>query len=217
VTLRDTWAPTIQPEKKENQRSRGKGGNDNDRQKKSSEPLPDEQRIAFRLSKILSVEPHPTVPESFVVCKLDCGDDSPRTVVGKLPKDLIDDVIKNETPVVAVTNLKPAKIAGVESTAMLLAAVKGEGDDEKLSLLTCSVADQDAPVGSLLQIDSCEPPQPDDMLKSKGAQKVWDRVKSALKVSSDGEAVYAKDGKELKLVTKSKSSISCDLKDCTIQ
>ena len=46
--------------------------------------------------------------------------------------------------VVVITNLKPAKLAGIESQGMLLCA---EGPDGNLALLT---AEKDLPSGSLI-------------------------------------------------------------------
>jgi len=213
VTLRDNWA--VEPEKQENERARGKAGN-KELSSISNEPVADVLRVAFRLARILSVEPHPTFPESLVVCKVDCGDDFPRTVVGKLPKNLIEDAILSKRPVLTVTNLKPAKIAGVESTAMLLAAVKGEGETETLSLLRPKESNVTA--GTTLQVESFGVLQPDDMLKSKGAQKVWDRVKSALRVNSEGKVVFlSEQGKECDLKTVSDIPVTCELMDCVIQ
>jgi tRNA-binding EMAP/Myf-like protein len=151
--------------------------------------------VAFRAATIVEAGPHPEA-DSLVVCKVDCGDISEdgsselRTVVaglaGKIP---LDKMVGKK--VVAVTNLKPAKMRGIESTAMLLAASDGsEGDDEIVELLNVS---GDVPNGELLTVDGMEASEPDPMMKSKGALKAFDRVKAALKANSDGEAVWVDD------------------------
>ncbi|MBQ1815845.1 MAG: methionine--tRNA ligase, partial [Ruminococcus sp.] len=58
-----------------------------------------------------------------------------RTIVSGIakfyqPEDLIGKKI------LFVSNLKPVKLCGVESRGMILSAVEGEGDDERLQVLT---------------------------------------------------------------------------------
>ena len=92
---------------------------------------------------------------------------------------------------------------GIVSEAMLLTAATGsdddddddDDDDEKIQLLP--VPDS-TPDGELLTFKNT--PEPDAMLKSKGALKVWDRVKADLKTKVDGEVVFIKDGKECKII-----------------
>mmetsp|Transcript_14877 Transcript_14877/g.32436 ORF Transcript_14877/g.32436 Transcript_14877/m.32436 type:complete len:104 (-) Transcript_14877:23-334(-) len=74
---------------------------------------------------------------------------------------------------------------GIMSTAMLLAA--SDESDEKVELLKVP---ESVPNGELLQFEGKEPSQPDEMLKSKGALKAWERVKACLQSSKDGDAIY---------------------------
>ena len=79
-------------------------------------------------------------------------------------------------------------MSGVESTAMLLAASNGkEGDDEIVQLLDVP---ESVSNGELLYFEDMEPCEPDAMLKSKGAIKVWERVQARLRVNENGEATY---------------------------
>ena len=88
---------------------------------------------------------------------------------------------------------------GIESGAMLLAASDGkEGDEETVELL--DVPDS-VPNGELLSFENMEPCEPDGMLKSKGALKVWDRVKAKLRVDENGEAIYQDDDVVRKILT----------------
>lgn len=66
--------------------------------------------------------------------------------------------------VACVCNLKPAKMRGVESFAMVLAA----GTD-RVELVT---PPQGSKVGERLTVDGMGEPQPDEVLKSKSQQKV---------------------------------------------
>ena len=207
VTLRDTWgAPPAggrggkaeQPKQKSQQANPRKQGGG------QAPILEDARRVALRAGTILEAGPHPEA-DSLIVCKLDCGDkneageaEEPRTVVAGLAGKIPYEKLTNRK-VVCITNLKPAKMRGIESTAMLLAASDGkEGDDETVELL--DVPDS-VPNGELLSFENMDPCEPDGMLKSKGALKVWDRVKSKLKVNENGEATYKDDDTERKLLT----------------
>lgn len=196
VTLRDTWgAPT-----EKNQRNRGQNNNDGSHRGRGGRqvqekkgPVEDIRRVAFRAATILEAGPHPEA-DALLVCKADCGDKaedgSPeyRTIVaglaGKIP---LEELVGKK--IVAVTNLKPAKMRGIESTAMLLAASDGaEGDNEKVELLNVP---QEVPNGELLSIDGMEASEPDPMMKSKGALKAFDRAKQGLFANTDSEATWA--------------------------
>mmetsp|Transcript_51 Transcript_51/g.243 ORF Transcript_51/g.243 Transcript_51/m.243 type:complete len:855 (-) Transcript_51:137-2701(-) len=189
TTLRDTWGVTDKKQNAQQQRSRGGGGRGQKQQSKPQEPVEDARRVALRAATILSVLPHPEA-DSLLVCEVDCGDKGddggtqPRTVVaglaGKIPAE---DLVGQK--VVTVTNLKPAKMRGIMSTAMLLAA--SDESDEKVELLKVP---ESVPNGELLQFEGKEPSQPDEMLKSKGALKAWERVKACLQSSKDGDAIY---------------------------
>jgi hypothetical protein len=121
----------------------------------------------------------------------------PRTVVAGLAgKIAMTDLIGKK--VVAVTNLKPAKMRGIESQAMLLAASDGNEENEKVELL--GVPDS-VPNGELISFDGKEPSEPDEMMKSKGALKVWDRVKAGFQTNDEGEAVYFAEGKAFRMMT----------------
>ena len=155
--------------------------------------------MAIRAATIISVEPHPDA-ENLLVCQVDCGDATTavdgssstdamqtRTVVaglaGKIP---INELIGRK--VLAITNLKPAKMRGIESTAMLLAASNGlEDGDEIVELLDVPA---EIPNGELISLEGKDPSIPDTMLKSKGAIKAWERAKSNLKVNDAGVAIF---------------------------
>lgn len=207
VTLRDTWG-TEKTKNGDKGRNRGRGkGNNSDAPKSSGggggQPVEDVRRVAFRAGTILEAGPHPEA-DSLLVCKLDCGDKDddgntePRTVVAGLAGKIPTDELVGKK-VVAVTNLKPAKMRGIESTAMLLAASDGkEGDDETVELL--SVPDE-VQNGELLSIEGKEDSIPDEMMKSKGALKCFDRVKAALRANADGEATWVDGESTYRLMT----------------
>ncbi len=99
----------------------------------------DFQKIKLKVGKVLTAE---NIKGSNKLLKLsvDIGEQSPRTLVAGLagiykPDELIGKKI------IVVTNMKPAKIFGVESNGMLLAAV----NKDKVAILT---VDSDIEVGS---------------------------------------------------------------------
>lgn len=87
-------------------------------------------KIKLRTAKIVKCENHPKA-DKLLVLTLDLGDETRQVVSGikefYTPEDLIG------KKVVAVVNLKPVKLRGVESKGMILAAEDSQG---KLSLLT---------------------------------------------------------------------------------
>ena len=221
VTLRDTWgAPT---EKGQGGRNRGRGGGSNNSQNKSGgggggAPVEDCRRVAFRAATILEAEPHPDA-DALLVCKVDCGDtdedgsSKPRTVVAGLAgKIAIENLVGRK--IVVVTNLKPSKMRGIESSAMLLAASTGSDDDEIVELLDVP---SDVPNGELLSIEGKDASEPDPMMKSKGALKAFDRVKNSLRANAEGEATWVDGDNALRLTTSAGPVKTSSLKDAVIQ
>ena len=184
VTLRDTWGAAKKTE------TRNRGGRNQNQRPQASNAAEDILRVAFKASKVLSVSPHPEA-DSLLVCTVDCGDKTvdgdvaPLTVVAGLAGKVSKEELVGQK-VVAVTNLKPAKMRGIESQALLLAAFEA-GESEKLELL--QVPDS-VPNGELLRFEGKASPQPDGMLKSKGALKAWERAKACLRTSRDGIVQY---------------------------
>jgi len=79
-------------------------------------------RLELKVGEILSVEKHPDADKLYVM-KVDLGGDDIRQIVaGMKPYYQRDDMIGKK--VVIVANLKPAKLRGVKSEGMLLAAQK---------------------------------------------------------------------------------------------
>lgn len=61
------------------------------------------------------------------LCKVDCGDEQPRQIIAGLQAFVPRDVMQGLN-VVTVCNLKPAKLAGQMSEAMILAASCMDGE-----------------------------------------------------------------------------------------
>ena len=147
--------------------------------------LPDILRVDLRVGKIVSAERHPDA-DSLYVEMIDVGEDTPRQVVSGLAKHIELEALVDKK-VVVVCNLKPAKMRGVESAGMVLAA-----GEEVVELLE---PPPEARVGEPVMVEGGDAPQPDAMLKSKSAQKVWDRVVEKLQTDDCQRGTY--DGKVL--------------------
>jgi len=201
VTLRDTWRMARDLKKDQNKKGRNRGqgkvqGKANGG--KNGAVIEDARRVAVRAATILEAGFHPDA-DNLIVCKIDCGERTePRTIVAGLGGKIALEELTGKK-IACVTNLKAAKMRGIESTAMLLAALNGkDGIDEKVELL---VIPESVANGELLSFEGKEVSVPDEMMKSKGAQKAFERFRRSLQVNKDGEVVFANDGKEYRMLT----------------
>ena len=87
---------------------------------KLEEPFP----LAMKVGQINSVEDHPDA-DSLYLIQVDLGEKEPKQVVAGLKNDFPPGELKGKK-FVFVTNMKPKKIRGKESQAMILVAVDGE-------------------------------------------------------------------------------------------
>jgi len=79
------------------------------------------QALDIRTALILTAGRHPKA-DRLLVLTVDVGELEPRTVVAGLAEHYPEPEVLVGKTVLAVCNLKPAKLRGIESTAMLLAA-----------------------------------------------------------------------------------------------
>lgn len=85
--------------------------------------IEDFMKVDLRVGKIVSAE-RVEKSEKLVKLKVDIGTET-RQVVGGIGKNYTPEDLMGKT-IVIVTNLKPAKLMGVESQGMLLAANSGD-------------------------------------------------------------------------------------------
>ena len=142
--------------------------------------LPDPSKLDIRIGTILAVEKHPDA-ETLYVEKVELGEDKPRTVVSGLVKYMTEDQLLNRQ-VVLLCNLKPAKMRGVESQAMVLATTSVDGTVVELL---------DPPSGSsngdVAYFESYKG-VPEKQLNSK--KKVWENIYPNLQTNVKRQAVY---------------------------
>uniref|UniRef100_A0A9J8BWA4 Tyrosine--tRNA ligase n=3 Tax=Cyprinus carpio TaxID=7962 RepID=A0A9J8BWA4_CYPCA len=147
-------------------------------------------RLDIRVGKVISVEKHPDA-DSLYLEKIDVGEEQPRTVVSGLVAYLSQEQLQDRL-VVLLCNLKPQKMRGIESQAMLLCA-SIEGEPRKVEPL-------DPPEGSApgdrVYVEGYESGKPDDELKPK--KKVFEKLQVDLKISDEFVAQW----KEQNLTTK---------------
>jgi methionyl-tRNA synthetase len=85
--------------------------------------IQDFQKLEIKVGKVLSVEDHPDA-DKLMVMRVDVGEEKPRTLVAGL-KAYYEPAGLAGKLVAVVTNLEPARLRGVLSQGMLLAAQDG--------------------------------------------------------------------------------------------
>lgn len=139
----------------------------------------DVSRLDLRIGKILEVSRHPDA-DALYVEKIDCGDTTgPRTVISGLVKHVPIDEMKDKH-VVVLCNLKPAKMRGILSEAMVMCA----STPEKVELLKTP---ENVKPGDRVTFDNY-PGEPDPQLNPK--KKIWEQVAPDIKTNEDGIAMY---------------------------
>jgi len=101
-------------------------------------PFGEFKRLRFKVGLVKEVQNHPNADKLFVI-RVDLGDEERQLVAGLKGYYGAEEMVGKK--VVVVTNLEAARLRGVESRGMLLAAQSGS----VVSLLT---VDKDVPAGS---------------------------------------------------------------------
>lgn len=162
-------------------------------------------RLDIRVGKVIEVQKHPDA-DSLYVSKVDLGDSTgPRTVVSGLAKIIPQEQLENRF-VVALCNLKPAKMRGVESQAMILCASREEPREvEPLS------PPENSKPGDIVSVEGYENSQPDEHLNPK--KKVWETLQPDFKTSSNCVAQWQGNP----LFTTSGTITCCSMKGAPIK
>ncbi|XP_037714316.1 aminoacyl tRNA synthase complex-interacting multifunctional protein 1 [Drosophila subpulchrella] len=135
-------------------------------------------RLDLRVGKIVEVGRHPDA-DSLYLEKIDCGEAAPRTVVSGLVKFVPLEEMQNRL-VVVMCNLKPAKMRGVTSEAMVMCA----STPDKVEVLSPPAG---AVPGDLVHCEGY-PRQPDAQLNPK--KKIFEACAPDLKTNADLVACY---------------------------
>lgn len=152
---------------------------ENDKTVASSEELAvDVGRLDIRVGKIVSVKKHPDA-NSLYVEEVDIGEGKPRTVVSGLVKFVPIEEMENRM-VVLLCNLKPAKMRGISSEAMVLCA----STPEKVEVL---IPPEGAKPGDRVFVEGYSK-EPDPVLNPK--KKIFETVAVDLKTDDNRNATY---------------------------
>ena len=87
----------------------------------------------MKVAKIISVNDHPDA-DKLIVLKISLGTEQ-RQIVAGIKENYSNEELKSRN-IVVVTNLRPAKLRGIESNGMLLAAVEEKEGKEIVKLLS---------------------------------------------------------------------------------
>ena len=107
-------------------------------------PFSDWKKIDIRVGKILKVEDIEGADKLYKL-EVDVGEEKPRTLVAGIKKHYKKEELKGKKCIV-FCNLEPAKIKGIESEGMILAAVSD--DESKIVLIQ---PEKDIEVGSRIR------------------------------------------------------------------
>lgn len=133
-------------------------------------------KLDIRVGKIIEIQKHPDA-DSLYVSKVDVGDSSgPRTVVSGLAKLIPQEELEGRL-VVTLCNLKPAKMRGIESQAMVLCASSEE--PRKVEPLTPPPGSH---AGDRIFVEGYENKSTIEQLNPK--KKVWETLQADLKTSN---------------------------------
>ncbi|XP_077611914.1 aminoacyl tRNA synthase complex-interacting multifunctional protein 1 isoform X3 [Crocuta crocuta] len=142
-----------------------------------SKPI-DVSRLDLRVGCIITARKHPDA-DSLYVEEVDVGETVPRTVVSGLVNHVPLEQMQNRM-VILLCNLKPAKMRGVISQAMVMCA----SSPEKVEILS-------PPTGSVpgdrIVFDAF-PGEPDKELNPK--KKIWEQIQPDLCTNDDCVATY---------------------------
>ncbi|KAF5398950.1 Aminoacyl tRNA synthase complex interacting [Paragonimus heterotremus] len=148
----------------------------------SADAAVDVGRLDMRVGRIVEVQQHPDA-DSLYVEKVDLGEGRLRTVVSGLVKFVPIEALQDRVGIF-MCNLKPAKMRGVESEAMLMCASAPDvGQVEPLILESSTEVQLGEPV-----VVPGFAYNPDEQLNPK--KKIFEQVKPDLRVDQDGFATY---------------------------
>jgi len=185
-------AVTVKADEKEQKKAKPAKDNKpaNDKPAKENKPAKDKKdaggdsapvdvgRLDMRVGHIRTAKKHPDA-DALYVEEIDCGDDKPRTVISGLVK-FVPEAEMQDRMVVVLCNLKPSKMRGIMSEAMVMCA----STPEKVELL---VPPPGSKPGDHVLVEGFTR-SPDAQLNPK--KKIFEACAPDLRVNSAKEATY---------------------------
>ncbi|XP_055529687.1 aminoacyl tRNA synthase complex-interacting multifunctional protein 1 [Wyeomyia smithii] len=144
----------------------------------TDEPPIDVGRLDMRVGKIVEVSRHPDA-DSLYLEKIDCGESASRTVISGLVKFIPIEEMQNRL-VVVLCNLKPAKMRGILSEAMVMCA----SSPDKVEILA---PPENSVPGDLVHVEGY-PRMPDAVMNPK--KKIFETVAPDLRTNDLLVACY---------------------------
>jgi len=146
----------------------------------SKEDTADITKLDIRVGKIVTVKAHEDA-DTLYVETIDLGESKPRTVVSGLRKFIPLEEMQNRL-VVVLCNLKPSKLKGVLSEAMVLAA--SDASHTQVELL---IPPSGSVPGERVIFEGFKG-EPEEQLNPK--KKVWETIQPMFSTTDDCVAVY---------------------------
>jgi len=147
--------------------------------KEIAEDIPiDVGRLDMRVGHIRNAKRHPDA-DSLYVEEIDCGDENPRTVISGLVKFIPEEEMQDRMAIV-LCNLKPSKMRGILSEAMVMCA----STPDKVEILSPPAGSKP---GDPVHVEGYTR-NPDAQLNPK--KKIFEACAPDLKVNSSREATY---------------------------
>ncbi len=147
----------------------------------------DPSRLDMRVGRITAVKRHPDA-ESLYVEEVDVGEGAVRTVVSGLVKFVAEDGLLDHL-VVLLCNLKPAKMRGIESQAMVLGC-EAQGPDGVLKVELLIPPAGSVP-GDVVTVEGFTG-VPEKVLAPK--KKVWETLQPLFAVTGEKQVVFSPHG-----------------------
>merc|ERR1711978_717299 len=142
------------------------------------EPPVDIGRLDMRVGLIRKATKHPDA-DSLYVEEVDVGEEKPRTVISGLVKFIPIEQMQNRKAIL-MCNLKPSKMRGIMSEAMVMCA----STPDKVEILS---PPEDSKPGDLVYVEGYER-QPDAQLNPK--KKIFEACAPDLKIDANKIATY---------------------------
>ncbi|XP_053712586.1 aminoacyl tRNA synthase complex-interacting multifunctional protein 1a [Synchiropus splendidus] len=174
----EVQSPSLKDDSKKKKPEKKEKGEKKTAAPSQEEAKVDVSRLDLRVGRIITAEKHPDA-DSLYVEQVDVGEAAPRTVVSGLVKHIPVEQMQNRMAVL-MCNLKPAKMRGVVSQAMVMCA----SSPDKVEIL-------DPPSGAVpgdRVTFQGFPGEPDKELNPK--KKVWEQIQPDLRTDDQCVATY---------------------------
>lgn len=145
----------------------------------------------MKVGRIKECHKHPDADKLYVsqIITSEAEDVTPLTVCSGLVNYVSREELLNRK-VVLLTNLKPSKMRGIKSEAMILAS-----ENEEVSKVEIVHPPVSSAIGELLHFQPFVPENKPTRLKSK----VWEEVQTKLFIDSKGKVIFKNGDQEYKL------------------